>query len=332
MLGYIVRRVLWIIPVLFFVSMITFVLMQLAPGGPWAREKKLPDWAVAALDERYGLNDPWHEQYLRWAGVLYFFPPEDGLTPPAECVERRANQSPCGLLEGYLGVSYKYVDREVLSIVGDGVWVTVQLGLQAFALSVLVGIPLGIIAALRHNGVADYVSTFISVIGIATPSFVLAILLMVIFSVGLHWLPTVGWDEPANWIMPTVALAGFSIAQIARYTRASLLEVTRRDYIRTAHSKGLKERSVVVVHMIRNALIPVITILGPILAFMVTGSFIIETIFSVPGIGRFYVQSIAQRDYGVIMAMTMLYAVVIAVLNLVVDVLYAYIDPRIRYS
>lgn len=333
MLGYIVRRVLWIIPVLFFVSVITFILMQLAPGGPWDREKRLPPWAIAALDEKYGLNDPVEIQYLRWAGVLYFFPPEDKENPvPDACVERRADQSPCGLLEGYLGVSYKYVDREVLSIVGDGVWVTVQLGLQAFALSVLVGIPLGVIAALRHNGVADYVATFVSVIGIATPSFVLAILLMVIFAVGLHWLPTVGWEEPANWVMPTVALAGFSIAQVARYTRASMLEVTRRDYIRTAHSKGLKERTVVVVHMIRNALIPVITILGPILAFMVTGSFIIETIFSVPGIGRFYVTSIAQRDYGVIMAMTMLYAVVIAVLNLVVDVLYAYIDPRIRYS
>jgi len=330
--GYIVRRVLWIIPVLFFVSVITFLLMKAAPGGPWAREKPLPAWAIERLDEKFGFNDPVYVQYLRWTGVMHYFAPEDGLTPPEACIDRSAAQSPCGLLQGYLGVSYKYVDREVLSIVGDGIWVTIQLGVMAFLLAVIVGIPLGVIAALRHNGIPDYAATFISVIGIATPSFILSLLLLVIFAVGLHWLPTTGWDEPANWIMPTVALAGYPIAQVARYTRASMLEVTRRDYIRTAHSKGLKERSVVVVHMIRNALIPVITILGPILAFLITGSFIIETIFSVPGIGRFYVQSIAQRDYGVIMAMTMLYAVVIAVLNLVVDVLYAYIDPRIRYS
>jgi oligopeptide transport system permease protein len=192
-----------------------------------------------------------------------------------------------------------------------------------------------VVAALRHNGIPDYIATFVSVLGIATPSFVISIFLLVFFSAGLHWFPTHGWrgwERPEAMVLPTIALALFPIAQIARYTRASMLEVTRKDYVRTAHSKGLKERSVVLVHMIRNALIPVVTILGPLLAFLITGSFIIETIFSVPGIGRFYVQSIGQRDYGVIMAMTMMFAVVIAVLNLVVDVLYAYIDPRIHYS
>jgi oligopeptide transport system permease protein len=205
---------------------------------------------------------------------------------------------------------------------------------MAFVLAVAVGIPLGALAALRHNGIVDYVATFISVVGIATPSFLASILLLVIFSATLRWLPTHGWDGWANppaMILPTVALALFPIAQIARFTRASMLEVTRQDYVRTAHSKGLRERTIVVIHMLRNGLIPVVTVLGPILAFLLTGSFVIETIFSVPGIGRFYVQSIGQRDYGVIMAMTMLYAFVIAVLNLVVDVLYAYIDPRIRY-
>jgi oligopeptide transport system permease protein len=170
------------------------------------------------------------------------------------------------------------------------------------------------------------------VLGIATPSFILAELLILVFSVQLHWFPTGGWRGPEYWILPTVALAGFPIAQTARYTRASMLEVTRRDYVRTAKSKGLREPNIVVVHMIRNALIPVVTVLGPLLAFLVTGSFIIETIFNLPGIGRFYVLGIAQRDYGLIMAMTVLYAAAVAVLNLVVDVLYAYIDPRIRYS
>jgi len=303
--GYIIRRVLWIIPVLFVVSVITFTLMHAAPGGPWAREKKLPQATIDHLNEKYGLDDPIPIQYLRWVG---------------------------GLVTGDLGPSYKYLDRSVNDIVADGIGITTQLGLQAFLLSVIVGIPLGVIAALRHNGWPDYVATFISVLGICTPSFVGAILLLVVFSVTLRWFPTFGWTDPSHWVLPTVALALLPIAQIARYTRASMLEVTRKDYVRTAQSKGLKERTVVVVHMIRNALIPVITILGPILAFLITGSFIIETIFSIPGIGKYYVTSIGQRDYGVIMAMTMLYAAAIAVMNLVVDVLYAYIDPRIRYS
>jgi oligopeptide transport system permease protein len=303
--GYIIRRVLWIIPVLFVVSVITFTLMHAAPGGPWAREKKLPQATIDHLNEKYGLNDPIPVQYLRWVG---------------------------GLVTGDLGPSYKYLDRSVNDIVADGIGITMQLGIQAFLLSVIVGIPLGVIAALRHNGWPDYLATFISVLGISTPSFVAAILLLVVFSVTLRWFPTFGWGDPSRWVLPTVALALFPIAQIARYTRASMLEVTRKDYVRTAQSKGLKERTVVVVHMIRNAMIPVITILGPILAFLITGSFIIETIFSIPGIGKYYVTSIGQRDYGVIMAMTMLYAAAIAVMNLVVDVLYAYIDPRIRYS
>lgn len=305
MVGYIVRRVLWIIPVLFVVSVITFTLMHAAPGGPWSREKKLPQATIERLNEIYGLDQPVWNQYLTWAG---------------------------NLIRGDLGPSYKFRDRSVNDIVASGIWITVQLGLMAFLLSVVLGIPLGVIAALRHNGWPDYVATFVSVIGICTPSFVGAILLLVIFSVLLRWFPTFGWNDPAHWVLPTVALALLPIAQIARYTRASMLEVTRKDYVRTAQSKGLKERSVVVVHMIRNALIPVVTILGPILAFLITGSFIIETIFSIPGIGKYYVTSIGQRDYGVIMAMTMLYAAAIAVMNLVVDVLYAYIDPRIRYS
>jgi ABC-type dipeptide/oligopeptide/nickel transport system permease component len=164
------------------------------------------------------------------------------------------------------------------------------------------------------------------------PSFVLALLLVLFFGVNLKWFPTGGWKGPETWVLPTIALAGFPIAVIARYTRASMLEVTRKDYIRTAQSKGLADQAVVSRHMIRNALIPVVTILGPTLAYLVTGSFIIETVFGIPGIGRYYVTSISQKDYGVLMAMTILYAFAVAFLNLVVDVLYAYIDPRIRYS
>ena len=305
MITYLARRILWIIPVLFAVSIITFVLMHAVPGGPWDAEKRLPAGVQARLNAEYGLDKPLYEQYIQWAGAF---------------------------VTGDLGPSYRSRDRRVNDIVADGIATTVQLGIMAFTLSVVVGIPLGIFAALGHNRWPDYLSTSVSIIGIATPSFVLAILLVVLFAVELGWFPTGGWKGPQYWVLPTVALAGFPIAVIARYTRASMLEVTRKDYIRTAQSKGLGNRSVVLRHMIRNALIPVVTILGPTLAFLITGSFIIETIFSVPGVGRFYISAISTRDYSLLMAMTMLYAFAIAFLNVVVDVLYAYIDPRIRYS
>jgi oligopeptide transport system permease protein len=304
-IAYIVRRLLWIIPVLFTVSIITFFLMHAVPGGPWDREKRLPQATVDRLNAKYGLDDPVYIQYITWATKF---------------------------VQGDLGPSYRYTDRTVNEIVADGFWTTVQLGVMAFILSVLVGVPLGIFAALGHNRGPDYLATSISIVGIATPSFVLSILLIVFFSVQLGWFPTGGWKGPQYWVLPTIALAGFPIAIIARYTRASMLEVTRKDYIRTAHSKGLSGQSVVSRHMIRNALIPVVTILGPTLAFLVTGSFIIERIFGIPGMGQFYITSISNRDYSLLMAMTMLYAFAVAFLNVVVDVLYAYIDPRIRYS
>jgi oligopeptide transport system permease protein len=305
MVTYLIRRVLWIIPVLFAVSLITFTLMHAVPGGPWDAEKSLPDAVEARLNDKYGLDEPIPVQYATWVA---------------------------NLLQGDLGPSYKYRDRSVNDIIADGILVTVQLGIQAFVLSVIIGIPLGVISALGHNRWPDYFSTSISIVGIATPSFVAAIVLILLFSVVLRWFPTNGWKGPDTWVLPTIALSLFPIAVIARYTRASMLEVTRKDYIRTAHSKGLRDRAVVSRHMIRNALIPVVTILGPLLAFLVTGSFIIESVFSIPGIGRYYVTAIAQRDYGVLMATTIIYAFAVAFLNLVVDVLYAYIDPRIRYS
>jgi oligopeptide transport system permease protein len=304
-ISYLARRLLWIIPVLFTVSVITFVLMHSVPGGPWDREKHLPAATEKRLNAQYGLDQPLYIQYASWASSF---------------------------VQGDLGPSYRYTDRRVNDIIANGLGTTVQLGLMAFVLAVVVGIPLGIFAALGHNRGPDYAATSLSIIGIATPSFVLAILLIVVFSVTLGWFPTGGWKGPQYWVLPTIALAGFPIAVIARYTRASMLEVTRKDYIRTAHSKGIQRNAVVTRHMIRNALIPVVTILGPTLAFLVTGSFIIERIFNIPGVGQFYLNSISTRDYSLLMAMTMLYAFAVAFLNVVVDVLYAYIDPRIRYS
>jgi oligopeptide transport system permease protein len=305
MAAYLVRRILWLIPVLLVVSLITFVLMHLVPGGPWSGEKAVAPGVQAAINRAYHLNEPIWMQYGRW---LFDF------------------------VRGDLGPSFKYADRSINQIIAEGAPNTIQLGVMAFTLAVSIGIPLGIIAALGHNKWPDYVATFISMLGISTPSFILAILLVLIFSVWLKVLPALGWGSPDTWVLPTIALAGYQIAQIARYTRASMLEVTRKDYVRTAQSKGLRERAVVVRHMIRNALIPVVTILGPILAFLVTGSFIIETFFGIPGIGKYYVQGIVQRDYSLIMAMTVVYAFAVAALNVFVDVLYGYIDPRIRYS
>ncbi|HYM52791.1 MAG TPA: ABC transporter permease [Candidatus Dormibacteraeota bacterium] len=307
MTTYILRRVLWLIPVLFVISVITFLLMHAAPGTPFQprSDRPLPPAILERLERQFGLDKPIHEQYLSWVA---------------------------NFVQGDLGPSYANRGRDVSEIVGDNMWNSVQLGGMAFLFSVVLGIPLGVIAALRQNKWPDYFSTFFSVIGIATPSFVLAVLLVFAFSLTLDWFPTRGWSGPEYWVLPVVALGSYGVAQLARYTRASMLEVTRRDYVRTAQSKGLKERTIVVVHMLRNAFIPIVTILGPLLAGLITGSFVVESIYGIPGIGRFFIDAIGRRDYGLIMAVTMLYATLIAVMNLVVDVAYAWIDPRIRYS
>ena len=302
---YILRRLLWLIPVVFAVSALTFFLMHAVPGGPWSSERAVSAGVQAKIDAAYGLDKPLYEQYVGWVA---------------------------NMLQGNLGPSFRYADRSVNDILADGLPKSILLGVLAFIVSVALGIPLGILAALKHNKGPDYLATGISIIGIATPSFVLAIPLVIIFSVILKWFPTGGWKGPDTWVLPVIALAGYQVAVIARYTRASMLEVTRKDYIRTAQAKGVNGRAVVSRHMIRNALIPVVTILGPILAFLITGSFIIETFFGIGGVGRYYVQAIAGRDYGLIMAMTVIYALAIAVLNVVVDVLYGFIDPRIRYT
>jgi oligopeptide transport system permease protein len=307
MVAYVIRRVLWLVPVLFVVTLVTFLLMHAAPGTPFqpTSDRPLPPSVIEGLEAQFGLDRPIWEQYVNWMG---------------------------NLVQGDLGPSYRIRGRGVSEIIGDNIWTSVQLGGMAFALAALIGIPLGAVAALRQNQWPDYVATFVSVIGIATPSFVLAVLLVLVFSVGLHWFPTAGWKGPEYWVLPTIALSGLGIAQCARFTRASMLEVTRRDYVRTAHSKGLREQSVVVIHILRNALIPVVTIMGPLLASLVTGSFVVESVFAIPGIGRFFVDAIFQRDYGIINATTLIFAVAIAVMNLIVDIAYAWIDPRIRYG
>ncbi len=303
MFAYTVRRVLWLVPVLLGVATITFVLMHVVPGGPWDQEKTLAPQVVQNLNRRYGLDKPVWRQYVDFLSKA---------------------------VRGDLGVSYTYQDRIVTSIIRSGFPVTASLGLIAFVLSMGIGLPLGLAAASKQNSLLDYLSVFFATSFASTPGFVLGILLMILFSVNLHWLPTSGWGTPQKIIMPAIALAALPAAYTARLTRASVLEVIRQDYIRTARAKGLQETVIYYRHVLKNALIPVLTIMGPELAYLVTGSFIIEALFSIPGVGRLFVQGVFQRDYGLIMGTVLFYAFIVAILNLVVDLLYAAVDPRIR--
>ena len=300
-----IRRVLWIIPVLLFISLITFVLMHSVPGGPWDRDKKLAPQVVENLNRRYGLDKPLWEQYANFLTAA---------------------------VQGDLGVSFIYQDRKVTDVILEGLPVTATLAAAAILIAILIGIPLGVLAALRQNSLVDYLCLFFATIGASVPNFVMGIVLIIILSVGLHLLPTGGWGSWQKVIMPALALGFYPAALLARMTRASMIEAIRQDYVRTARAKGLLEDIILWRHIFKNALIPVITVLGPWVAILVTGSFIVESIFAVPGIGKFYIQGIFARDYGLLMGTTLFYAVVIAVANLLVDVLYALVDPRIRYE
>ena len=305
MLKYSIRRFFWIILVLVAVSFITFSLMHLVPGGPWDRQKELAPQVIENLNKKYGLDQPF---FVQFGHYLW------------------------NLLHGDLGLSYTHQDRGVTDIILQGLPKTATLGITAFLIALLIGLPLGMAAAVKQNSIIDYISVFFSTIFASIPGFVLGIFLVLVFSVSLHLLPTGGWGSVRQVIMPAVALAALPAAYIARVTRASMLEVLRQDYIRTARAKGLPERLVLLRHTLRNALIPVITITGPELAFLITGSFVIENLFSIPGVGRLFVQGVSNRDYGLIMGTTIFYAFAVAIANYVVDILYAVVDPRIRYD
>jgi oligopeptide transport system permease protein len=304
MTRYIVGRVLWLIPVLLFVSLITFTLMHLTPGGPWDKEKPPSAQAIANLNVKYNLDKPAWQQY-----VFYM----------------------SNALHGDLGPSYTYQDRSVTQIVLEGLPTTASLGALAALVAILIGVPLGIIAASRQNSVVDYTALAFGTVFASVPSFVLGFVLIIVFALTFHLVPTSGWGKPNQYLLPVLTLGLNQAALLTRITRASVLDVNRQDYIRTARAKGLQEVLLIRRHLLKNALIPVVTVIGPILAFLIVGSLIVETIFSVPGIGRLLVQGISQRDYSLIMGTTLIYAVVIAVLNLIVDVLYGFIDPRITY-
>lgn len=336
MAQYLFRRILAMITVLFIVSIITFFVMHAIPGGPFDREKPLPQRTVDQLNAKYHLDEPLVVQYLYYMGDIVV----PRITP---AVQSRS------VAEDYLiniplpggetalrwmnfGPTYRSRGRSVNSIFQDTLPVSMQLGVAAMLIALAIGIPAGIVAGLKRNTIYDYASMSIAIVGVSVPVIISGPVLRYLFGVQLRWLPPTGWGGIEYIIMPAFALGFAQSALLARLTRASLLQVLNEDYIRTARAKGLSERVVVSLHALKNAMIPVVTVIGPLFAFLVTGSFVAELIFGIPGLGQYFVTSISNRDYPVIMGTTLLFAFFIVLANLFVDIVYVWVDPRIKYS
>ncbi len=306
MFAYAVRRLLVAVPTLFVIVTIAFFLMRAAPGGPFDSDRVLPPAIEKNVLAHYNLDLPLWQQYLKYVG---------------------------GLIQGDLGPSFRVRDFTVAELIGSGFPASLQIGGAAILLAIAIGISLGAFAALRQNSLADYVVMGVAMTGIAVPNFVMAPLLTLVFGVYFSLLPVAGWGGGAlaNKILPVIALALPQIAYIARLTRGSMVEVMNANYVRTARAKGLCEQLVVVRHALKGALLPVVSYLGPATAAVVTGSVVIESIFGIPGIGRYFIEGALNRDYTLVMGVMIFYAVLIIVLNLVVDLLYAVLDPKVRY-
>jgi len=310
MLRYALNRIIWFIPTLLAMAAVTFVIMRLTPGSPFDVSDKVSQEQIAQLERLYGLDKPLPEQFVIYIG---------------------------NALRGDFGVSYHARPQTVNQIIGRTFPVSLHLGALAMIFAIGVGLTLGILAAINQNGWIDYASVALAILFYSMPSFVLGFLLILLFAV---WLPNLGinlgfrvggWDSPRDWILPTIALGAAPLATIARYTRSSMIEIIRSDYVRTARAKGLSESGVIMKHVLKNALIPVITLIGPIFAAVGTGSFFVEQGFNIPGMGKFFVTSMQVKDQTMILAVVLLYGVFLAAMNLAVDLVYGMIDPRIRY-
>lgn len=302
-MGYIIKRIFNAFIVLWIVITITFFLMHAIPGGPFTAEKSLPPYVLHSIEERYKLNDPLYKQYGDYL---------------------------CNLVQGDLGPSFKYPGRSVNDIIKDGFPVSFKLGIEAILIAIIIGIPAGILAGVKKDKWQDRAVNFFTTLGVAVPSFVVAVLLIYVLSTKLHLLPAAMWNGWRYEIMPALALSGMPMSFIARLTRSSMLDILSQDYIKTARAKGLSWSKVLIKHALPNSLIPVVTYLGPMTASILTGSFVIETIFAIPGLGQYFVTSIYNRDYTVILGVTIFYSVIVIVLNMVVDLLYPLLDPRIK--
>jgi len=307
MIQYLIRRALQFIPVLLAVTIFTFTLVRVIPGGPFDRigDKTLPPEIVANLEAKYDLDKPVWMQYFHYLwNVLHFD----------------------------LGPSFAFRTRTVNDIIATSLPVSAQLGAMSLLLALIIGIPTGCLAALRHNTGLDYGATFVAILFRSIPNIVLGPVLVWLFALKLGWFPVARWEGPKYWVLPVVTLGTAYSAGISRLTRGSLLEVLTEDYIRTARAKGLRELTVVARHALKNALIPVITYLGPIAAAILTGTFVVEFIFGIPGLGKHFIDSIGNRDYPLVMGTALLYALLLVTANLIVDITYAWLDPRIRYD
>jgi ABC-type dipeptide/oligopeptide/nickel transport system permease component len=304
MAAYIIRRVFWTIPVVLLVILMTFLLMKQIQGNPFRKsERAVPAAVQENLERKFQLDKPWYVQYVSYVR---------------------------GVATGDLGPSLVLRDRTVNDIVKEQFPNSIELGLYAFGWAVLLGVPAGMIAALRPNSRFDYGAMLLSNVGFALPNFLVATLL--IYYVSLKWgiLPTSGWTSWQHKVLPSLTLGLVPMAYFARLVRGTMLETLQQDYVRTAKAKGLRRRRIVSVHVLRNSLIPVVTAAAPLLGYIITGSFVVENIFAVPGIGRYYVTAVSARDYSVVMGLTVLLSIIVIVANLVVDILYGILDPRTR--
>ena len=309
MIRFIIRRLISLIPTLFLIVTFSFFIMKVAPGGPFSAERNPPPEVLANINKVYHLDEPLPKQYVRYLG---------------------------NMLRGDLGPSFRYKDYTVNDLISNTMPNSLILGITALCSALFFGLLVGLVSAVKRNSIADYASMSVAVIGISIPLFVVGPLLMLLFAVKLKWLPTSGWitgrQGLKTLIMPALALSLPYFAYIARLSRASVLEVLRSDYIRTAYAKGLSYPVVLFKHALKGAMLPVISYLGPAFAGIITGSVVIEKIFLVPGLGTFFVQSALNRDYTLIMGTVVMYSIILILMNFVVDILYAVIDPRISYK
>lgn len=305
MAKYISKRLVYMIISLLLIITATFFLMRIAPGNPFTSEKKLPPAIEASLNEHYGLDKPWYVQYGDYILKIVHWD---------------------------FGPSFKYESRTVNDLINDGFPISLALGIEAILFAVAIGILLGVIAALKHNKWQDYTAMIVAVFGISVPSFIMATFLQYIFAIKLGLFPVARWESFSYTILPALALGATPMAFIARLTRSSMLEVLSNDYIKTAKAKGLSRGAMIMKHTIRNALLPVVSYMGPLSAGIITGSFVIEKIFGIPGLGSYFVLSISNRDYTVIMGVTVFYSILLLASILLVDIAYGLIDPRIKLA
>jgi oligopeptide transport system permease protein len=311
MFVYVSKRLLEAGFVIWVIATLTFLLLRFLPGGPFDSEKQLPPEIKANIEAKYGLDKPMPEQYLNYLN---------------------------GLIHGDLGESYKYLGRPVSTMIAETLPISFQLGMYSMLLAFLIGIPLGVFAASKHNTLLDNALMILAISGVALPSFIIGPLLVMVFSFGIPFsglqgvLPPALWESPVYYILPVVTLGLRPAAIIARMTRSSMLDVIQADFVRTARAKGVAAQVVLYKHVLKNSLIPVLTISGPLIAGVLSGSFVVEIVFGVPGMGKHLVQSVTNRDYPLILGLTLVFSAMLVLANLIVDLLYTVVDPRIKLS